>query len=95
MPGCEHALNTPELNNSRGTNYRGVNEGKLPCPMLGKLMLANEGNVSFLIGFEVVLQKKKSYFADTGICRLYSPLPQKGFLGQIIIMVIPRKTLYG
>lgn len=56
-------------------------------------MLANEGNVSFLIGFEVVLpKKKKKLFWGYSNMQIFSPLPQKGFLGQIIIMVIPRKT---
>lgn len=83
---CPKYTATPGLNNSRGTNYKGVNERKLPWSMLGKPMLANEGNVSFLTGFEVVYKtnnNKRCYFGDTGICRLFSRLPQEGFSGAI------------
>lgn len=49
--------------------------------MLGILKLANEGNVSFLMGFEVVLPTKGagSYFGGYRNMQLFPPLPQEGF----------------
>lgn len=41
-------------------------------------MLANEGNVSFLIGFEVVLQKKKKLFCGYRNMQIIFPFAPEG-----------------
>lgn len=62
--------------------------------MLGILKLANEGNVSFLMGFEVVLPTKRegSYFGGYRICSYFPLCPRRDFQGPTIVVVKRRRT---